>query len=485
MSMPLDPSLEPPAGAASGDGPDDGPAGSRGWWRAPLAAVAIAVPLLAGAAGVRLGCDVGALDLALCASGDAPVAAVEAAVEVSGDQATLTVTDAAGAPVAVAQEPADRLVSQFTKFAVAAPDASRVLYVTAADLGMRDAALWVVPRGGRKALLKQFGDEFWVARPVWCQARPGHPGQIAYVARGPAGGELTGLELWVIGGDGAGDRRVLVGTRANGFGPDLFYGDRATPLHFMAGCERLRYIDGDGAERRVVDLETGEVREPMAAPLLPTAAPPAVPRPAAPAVPTTGNPVTQSCYLKPFAQTDPRWGGDLMRTANSAIRSWGCALTSTAMVFHYYGLDTDPGRLNQCAGPYADELHWEPVRQRCAAGTIPAAARWSRHADLGRPGARRGRRPAGDRRAAGRAGRLTLPGRHRRPGQSGRQLSHHRQLGRVNLQDAGRLHQSEEGLPPQVAGRLRGSAAALHAGRPARAVGRARQLPESAGRRRL
>ena len=51
-----------------------------------------------------------------------------------------------------------------------------------------------------------------------------------------------------------------------------------------------------------------------------------------------------------------------MRTGNTAIRSWGCALTSTAMVFNYYGVDTDPGRLNQCAGDQADQLYWEPVR---------------------------------------------------------------------------------------------------------------------------
>ena len=40
---------------------------------------------------------------------------------------------------------------------------------------MTDAKLWVMPRGQPKALLKDLGDDFWVARPVWCQARTATP----------------------------------------------------------------------------------------------------------------------------------------------------------------------------------------------------------------------------------------------------------------------------------------------------------------------
>ena len=220
MSMPLDPSLEPPAGAASGDGPDDGRAGSRGWWRAPLAAVAIAVPLLAGPAASASAATPARSTCPSAATGDAPVSDAEADGRDRGDQATVDRhRRRRRAGRRRIQEPAAAFAGQFVKFVVAAPDDSRVLYVTAADLGMADATLWVVPRGGPKALLKPLGDDFWVARPVWCQARPGDPGRIAYVTRGPVGGDLTGLELWVIDGDGSGDRRVLVGTRAERLRP--------------------------------------------------------------------------------------------------------------------------------------------------------------------------------------------------------------------------------------------------------------------------
>jgi hypothetical protein len=175
--------------------PELGSPGAARWWRAPLAAAVVAIPLVTGAVGVRIGCDSGTLDLAVCGNVEAPVAAAEAEVEVAGGRTTLTVTDEAGAPVAVAQEPAGRFASQFTKFVIVAPDNSRALYVTAADLGMTDAQMWVVPRGGQKTMLKAFADEFWVARPVWCQRRPGDPGRIAYVLKGPADADRTGLEL--------------------------------------------------------------------------------------------------------------------------------------------------------------------------------------------------------------------------------------------------------------------------------------------------
>ena len=404
------------------------------------------MPLLAAAGGARLGCDVGALDLPVCGQVEAPVSAADADIEIGQGQTTVAVTDPAGAPVATIQEPAALFPGQFLKFVVTAPDNARVLYVTAADLGMRDAAFWLVPRGGTKALLKPLGDSFWVARPAWCQPRPGDPGRIAYIMRGPVSPTQTGLELWVINGDGSGDRRVLVGTPDNGLAPDLFYGDRPSPLRFLTGCQRLRY--GDDADTHVVDLDTGAVGQPISLPVAP--APPPTP------VAGVAAPPSQPCYLKPFAQTDPRWGNDLMQTEGTAIRSWGCAMTSTAMIFQYYGLDTDPGRLNRCAGGQADLLHWDPVRARCAADTIPAAARWS------------GQATWGDLEAALAGGRPVVVGMQGGPAGShflvvtsgaGNEAGNYKIVDSwdgSDLQDAGRLHQPEEGLPPQVADRLPG-----------------------------
>jgi hypothetical protein len=183
------------------EAPVPGAAGG-GWWRGPVIAALMAIPLLAAGAGVRLGCEGGTLDLAVCGDQNAAVSDAVADVEISGGTTTVAVTDPAGAAVATIQEPTAAFPGQFLKSVVVAPDNSRVLCVTAADLGMADARLWVVPRGQLKALLKDLGDAFWVARPVWRQTNPGDPGRIAYVLRGPVTGALTGLELWTIGGDG-------------------------------------------------------------------------------------------------------------------------------------------------------------------------------------------------------------------------------------------------------------------------------------------
>ena len=46
-----------------------------------------------------------------------------------------------------------------------------------------------------------------------------------------------------------------------------------------------------------------------------------------------------------FNQTDPRWGTSRIGLSRSLLKDYGCAVTSVAMVFKYYGADIDPGRL--------------------------------------------------------------------------------------------------------------------------------------------
>ena len=45
-------------------------------------------------------------------------------------------------------------------------------------------------------------------------------------------------------------------------------------------------------------------------------------------------------------QCDGSWGSNNLGTCSYTICSAGCAITSVAMVFKYFGVDTDPGRLN-------------------------------------------------------------------------------------------------------------------------------------------
>jgi len=47
-----------------------------------------------------------------------------------------------------------------------------------------------------------------------------------------------------------------------------------------------------------------------------------------------------------FSQRDPRWARDPMGESGKTIGEIGCAMTCTAMLLKYYGVETDPGKLN-------------------------------------------------------------------------------------------------------------------------------------------
>jgi len=70
-----------------------------------------------------------------------------------------------------------------------------------------------------------------------------------------------------------------------------------------------------------------------------------------------------------FSQCDSRWGSDKLGGDGSTICSQGCALTSAAMVMAYYGVDTDPKRLNNAIGRAGyDEnywIYWSAVSDAC------------------------------------------------------------------------------------------------------------------------
>lgn len=48
-----------------------------------------------------------------------------------------------------------------------------------------------------------------------------------------------------------------------------------------------------------------------------------------------------------FSQRDPRWANDRLGTSDSSMGGWGCVVTANATIYKFYGIDTDPGRLNK------------------------------------------------------------------------------------------------------------------------------------------
>jgi peptidoglycan hydrolase CwlO-like protein len=59
-----------------------------------------------------------------------------------------------------------------------------------------------------------------------------------------------------------------------------------------------------------------------------------------------------------FSQNDPRWKDMSIGLSNSSIDDYGCAIASVSMVFKYYGIDIDPGRLSKQPIFYRDLISW-------------------------------------------------------------------------------------------------------------------------------
>jgi len=65
-----------------------------------------------------------------------------------------------------------------------------------------------------------------------------------------------------------------------------------------------------------------------------------------------------------FRQSDDRWRHDYLGATDGTLGAQGCAISSVAMVLEYYGIDTDPQRLNwflQKHEGYTQQgwLYWE------------------------------------------------------------------------------------------------------------------------------
>jgi len=63
-------------------------------------------------------------------------------------------------------------------------------------------------------------------------------------------------------------------------------------------------------------------------------------------------------------QDDDKWGDTTLASTHDTIGGEGCAITSISMIFQFYGIDTDPQRLNDFLngnGGYTPEgwVYWE------------------------------------------------------------------------------------------------------------------------------
>ena len=59
-----------------------------------------------------------------------------------------------------------------------------------------------------------------------------------------------------------------------------------------------------------------------------------------------------------FSQNNSRWKDMTIGLSNSSVDDYGCAISSVAMVFKYYGINIDPGRLSKQPIFYYDLIVW-------------------------------------------------------------------------------------------------------------------------------
>jgi hypothetical protein len=79
-----------------------------------------------------------------------------------------------------------------------------------------------------------------------------------------------------------------------------------------------------------------------------------------------------------FTQNDPRWTFQLLGPTDDTVGQAGCAITSAAMVLSAYGVDIDPGRLNQYLtthnGYTGDgKVYWEKAAEVAPGGQVEKA----------------------------------------------------------------------------------------------------------------
>ena len=71
-----------------------------------------------------------------------------------------------------------------------------------------------------------------------------------------------------------------------------------------------------------------------------------------------------------YSQSGQTWSSNIMQTCGTTISAEGCALTSVAMVFTYYGVSITPGALNTKMGSYACPVYWGEAVTRAGAGIV-------------------------------------------------------------------------------------------------------------------
>ncbi len=245
----------------------------------------------------------------------------------------------------------------FGEFVALAPDGQRLLYVTADNTWLKEATFWVVQADGSGAVpIATITEGLWSAPPVWSP----DSNQIAFVKKTPDSAPDAGLQIWVMGRDGSNQRML---TEGGNLRPALFERVPRGVLGWSPESAQVTFVDRYATPpyRYSVDLATGTISGSETA---------KDPEFAAQLAGIQSQLAALPCAVPIFNQLSYT---NVMGSCGMTIRAAGCALTSTAMVFKYYGVNTDPVSLNTCMGNAACPLYWSTASSNCSQGKVSGA----------------------------------------------------------------------------------------------------------------
>ncbi len=265
-----------------------------------------------------------------------------AGIEIDGEQAFVYVTTGLN-KTRIVTDSAKALTGPFASNVALAPDGKKLLYVSLSDTDQPEVTIWRVNTDGseRQALALLPLQRLWTAPFVWSP----DSSRIAYILQ-TAGGQI---ELWRMAGDGSNKERLL--EQNSTFRPEMFQGDNRTALKWSSEGNFLELTDRTATPnlKHVLDLTAFKITSI--------------------AVPAQAPAGSRRINLPLFTQTDPQWKNDYLG-CGTTIGSQGCALTSTAMVFKYFGVNTNPKLLKNCLGYRACPINWGGAGSACSEGKV-------------------------------------------------------------------------------------------------------------------
>jgi hypothetical protein len=302
----------------------------------------------------------------------------KAFLQMNNDQTDIVVSQTDGRNARTIQrESADRLPGLFSSLLSISPDGRFLAYVTARNEAMDDALIFVINIDTQaRQRVASVASGLWVAAPFWSPDNS----RLGFVAR--SGNQL---ELFEVSVNPVSQRPNSIGTPRE-LTTDLYYGTPETngPVCWADDGSRLVLYPRNSQIQYEINLNSRD-RTPIQRS-----------RPNQPVLAQSEGRFMQAtttqtprlapegqgdCRVINYSQNDPQWRAIQMGTRPDKIGESGCALTTTAMMFNYFKVDTDPNQLNTCLAEESNPFNWTTAATRCSnsqiQGSSPSNFSWS------------------------------------------------------------------------------------------------------------